>query len=408
MDKTVNTVQQWVDHQYAETYDIAGLPTKGEQRIQVRADNTVTYSPYTKPNWKHLIAAGQDAGTSLYGTRNACKPGQYSAQYKGQFGAQAGFVEASDPIIRDISDPGDAPHPDAKYQASKALLGQYIAATATWRGGNFIAEFAETVNMLAHPLKSIYSRTWSLAGSAKNLGKIYAQDPVRYGKALGGAWLGYAFGIKPLVQDANDALAACHKLGDGVFGDRFKLQASGFVRTQPVITRPQLGIGVGGYGYSPNRDMVKQTTYSVRYKGAIYSSPPSIGALLENFGVGFTDLLPAVWEAIPWSFLVDYFINVQELLDSAKLAFADISFLNMTVRNSATCNTKNYAAAVHPAKFTEFSTPGWAARTRVTRTPLHSLPYPGFHYRIPGIESSKWCNVAALAAQIAGSVPLKR
>ena len=404
-DKTVNTVCQWIDHQTAETFDIAGNPTKGEQRIEVRADSSVTYSPYAKANYKTLIATGRDAGTSLFGVKNSCKPGEYIASYKGLFGAQAGSVQASDPIIREISDPGSSPHPDAQYQASKKLLEKYIAATETWRGGNFIAEFAETVRSLAHPLKTLYNHTWSFAGQCKSLGKYYKRDPVSYGKALGGAWLTYAFGAVPLAQDAADACAACNKLSDSLNGDSLPLKASGLFRTQPTVETKQLGIGVGGYGYSPNRVLTKQFVSSVRYKGAVYARPPGIGQVLDNFGVNLLDIVPAVWEAIPWSFLVDYFVNVQEILDSAKLAFADVAWLNSTVRNSNTVNSKNYAAPAHPAKFTESYTPGWAARVRVTRTPLHSIPYPGFRFRIPGIESAKWCNVTALAAQCAGSKP---
>jgi hypothetical protein len=216
-------------------------------------------------------------------------------------------------------------------------------------------------------------------------------------------WLAYSFGIKPLVDDANDAWKACSALSTDLGStDTLPIVGTGLVRELIDIKVNQ------GVPFAPHivKDYRTDKTSLVRYKGAVIARPPGIRPILETFGVGFSDIAPAVWEAIPWSFLIDYFVNVGEVLDSARLAFAELGWLQSTVRNSYTVN----GSAVRPLKESGLDTTAYGGKshvsaTRVARAPISSFPYPGFHFKVPGVGSMKWCNVAALIAQISGSKP---
>lgn len=369
----------------------------------------VTLGP--SPNgWKACIAAGTSATSVLDGykqvhgfagmtyTHIGSKPGLKDVKITTGHNLNAGSA---------VNYPGAVVNSDADAMAVKNLLGSYISQRNAWRGGNFIAEFAETVHMLAHPLKSIYNRTWSFVGTVGKLKKVYRRDPHRYGRLLGGAWLAYAFGIKPLVDDVADAQAAINKLRDslGAF-DLLPIMGSGYAEAvQHIFTNA----AVPNCPYAQfNEDLFSKSF--VKYYGYIRARPMNYPQIAENFGVGFTDILPAVWEAVPWSFLVDYFVNVSEMLDSAKFAFADLAWLNKGTKvalESKSSDIFGPTSAGVANGYTVNCGGGGSVSKRhwKHRTAVLDIPYPSFHFRIPGIGSTKWANVAALVAQIAGSKP---
>lgn len=363
------------------------------------------------PDWKLQLILGNNVTSSLDGYK----------QIHGNAGLGYSHV-GTKPLYRDvrttvgfninagseISYPSPIVDPYADYRAASKLLGSVISAQNSWRGGNFIAEFAETVNMLAHPVKSLYSHTWSFVGRVGRLKKIYRRDPVRYGRLLGGAWLAYAFGIKPLVDDISDAQAAVTAMATSV-GSFDTLPIKGY-GTAEEATHAFIGALVPLCTFAKfNEDRIIKS--AVKYYGAIRASPAGFPQIATNFGVGFTDILPAVWEAVPWSFLVDYFANVGEMLDSAKLATVNLAWLNkgqMVTITSKSSGIYPDMTVAGPLGYSVSAGGGQAVAKRVWKHRTTSqIPYPGWNFRIPGINSTKWCNVTALVAQIAGSRPLK-
>jgi len=302
----------------------------------------------------------------------------------------------------------DTPDPDALNHASSQLLKKYLDATKSWRGGNFVAEFGETVEMFLHPVKSIYRRSWTFVGKLKKLRKVYERDPVSYSKALADLYLAFVFAIKPLAQDANDFADTVTKYQTSYVPDVLHIHAHG--KSKKLVSRDTVDVTSAPYGIGlmqSERSVVLDS--HVIYAGAIRSAPTFNGRTLSQFGFDEFDIVPAVWEAIPFSFLVDYFLNVQEVLDSMRYWQADISWLQQTVRNSATLNYgKPYQIPSTTATFACSSSDAgfYASATKVKRVAVGSMPYPGFQLKFPAISSLKWLNVAALARQFAGSKPL--
>jgi hypothetical protein len=368
------------------------------------------------PGYRQRIAAGASATSSLLGVRHAIKLGSvgYSDEPKPSSPYFSSIRCSKSIYSGHIFECGPAPIPpqgatsEAEYKAASNLLQSYISAQTKFRGGNAIAEFAETVRMLANPLKSVYSHTWSFVGKVGKLKKVYRRDPVRYGRLLGGAWLAYSFGLKPLMSDVADAESAVSHLANDLSSfDTIKIRGSG-LQVLDVPSFRQVGIPISHASHA-RCDRDARAEYSVRYVGAIRAKPPGYSAVLSNFGVGFEDILPAVWEGIPWSFLVDYFVNVGEVLDSLRLANADLGWLKKTTRNR---NLRRWSS---PYKADNISTQrdydvsvtgsgGMSSCVRVTRTAIHAMPYPGFRFRIPG-SPEKFANIAALTAAISASKP---
>lgn len=369
------------------------------------------------PNYRQTIAAGGNATTSLVGIRQTLKLGEirYSdlplesgPYYNASTRCNAVTASGHNMAVGSSTFPSvvAVPNSDAEYQAASKLLAAYIAAENTWRGGTAIAEFRDTLRMLKNPLRSTYRHTYSFVGKVGRLKKVYRRDPVRYGKLLGGLWLQYSFGLKPLMGDIRDAEKAFRTLQNwtGAF-DTKRIGGTGRVTLQ---TEDYRNGGTWGARYAVH-DRTTRYESIVRYSGAIRCKPPGYNAVLSEFGLDFTDLVPAVWEAVPWSFMVDYFVNVGEVLDSMKLAFADLGWMKKTVRNSGLRKWSAIRASENITTTRDYSVScgggaSYAQVVRVNRQPIYSMPYPGFRFRIPGTET-KVANIAALVAAIRGSKP---
>lgn len=390
---------------------IGGSKWTSDPAVPVRliADNVVTYGP-NWPNWRKRLEAGFDCTTTLIGTR-------YSSQLNapifhlvtGSIGTPTEgfgrFATGFSPNAFLPSAPSSAVDSVAEKMAASAFLRSYTKATQSWAGGSAIAEFAETVRMLKDPIGSLYNHTWSFVGRVGRLKKVYARDPVKYGKLLGSLWLGYSFGVAPLVADVNDAYGAIKALSEDL-GAAGRIPIFGFGSNSRVESIERRGITGANYAV---QDLTTLLLSEVRYRGSVRCQPPGPGPIAENFGVGFVDILPSVWEGVPWSWLVDYFVNVNEMLDSIRLAYADFSWCNRSVRNRRVIQLGpallNISRADRLAGLdgTANGGHGYTQAATVHRVAV-GVPYPSWSFRIPGLPT-QFANVSALYAAIRNSKP---
>ncbi len=377
----------------------------------LNGDGMVTYGSNYK-DWRVRIRRGLSATTALEATSTLniqMTPGQvtrgYTAQgwttwlLTGDLFARAAFVPVPSSVMDAV----------AEQRAASKFLSHYIDHKNTWRGGNFFAELRETIHALRHPVQSFYRQTWDLAGKVREIGRIYTKRR-EYAKHIGDAWLAYAFGVKPLIADANDAAKALNRVKEQLGGTgHTQKRISGFGRNQTHSVTRDVDLGsvvAGGTGLQCSYDRYLITTNTVRYHGAISARLEDSTTLLEQFGVGAFDVLPAVWEAIPWSFAIDYFANVGEMIDSCRLASGDMLWVNRTVRNTAALTMNGLRCRPIAFQFGSVGgSPKFYALGRYVIRGASSVPYPSFHFKVPGIASNAWLNIAALSTQIARSKP---
>lgn len=391
-----------------------GTPqTLPPSRVVVASD-TVTYGADII-GWQSNIVRGVSATTSLVGYERVLRYQQegFSSGYANPKGPYYPLIKnarwsISGNHLNFAGFPAIPPHladPIAEQKASQAFLKSFLREQVAWRGGNTIAEFAETVRMLRNPIKSLFQHTETFVGKVGKLRKVYRRNPVDYRKSLGDAWLGYALGVAPLVSDVNDAHAAVRALSEDLNSvDTKRILGNGSnvveLERSENIGSPQFK----GCLY----DRVTTRINQVRYLGCLRCRPPGAGSIAENFGVGFADIVPAVWEAIPWSFIVDYFVNIGEVLDSYRLAWADWGWTNRTVRNR---DVVQYSALrPNPAFSTDYvmyveGGQAQAITKSVSRQSYGGVPYPNFQFSIPGTKV-QFGNIAALVAAIARSKPV--
>lgn len=206
-----------------------------------------------------------------------------------------------------------------------------------FHGLTFAGELRESLHMLRRPAAALWT---SAEGYLASLGKRKRASPKHWTKAVSGLWLEHSFGWLPLINDCKDAVAAYSALTNPkpqilkISGsarkeyDTTKSRLNGVIWTQAGETR-----GING---GPNWVVTKGTfieRHVVRYRGAMRSQveAPQWDNAGDLFGFRPAEFIPTAWELLPWSFLVDYFTNIGDLLNCVITDTKDVAWVNKSV-----------------------------------------------------------------------------
>lgn len=290
--------------------------------------------------------------------------------------------------------------------ANNAALGQFYrnarAAQTSLTGLSFLGELAETIHMLRHPGEKLFE---SVNDYLRAIKKLPRRSP-HFQKQLAGTYLEYAFGWVPLIYDMKGAASALNKLMSVPKVQR----VSGFGITEASHTVSE-GTGTVYTNIDVTNKVVDTSMISVRYRGGVRvtGSGPSLDHAMDLFGFRVDEFVPAVWEVLPWSWLVDYFSNVGDIISATFYASGNLAWANKTVRTETTrkCrgsyNLNWYAIKNDPRCFKGAGgTYGyvWSDTTVDRSTPTPGIPT--LQLTLPG-RTKQWCNMAAVAAQFAKS-----
>jgi hypothetical protein len=375
-------------------------------------DDTVDHGDGYR-DWRSRIRLGQDATSTLDGTYHSAilHHGDCNVELETIHGFEP-WKQYSGELTKaylGFNDPGPSISTIADDKARSKFLADYIRLKNTWRGGNFLAEVGETVKMLRHPVRALFHSTVQFAKSVKKFrkrphGPNSARAARALRKALSDAWLTWAFGIQPLIADCNDAAKAVNVVTSrhgGTGHDTTIISGSGRDTVIPFdFTRTGMNFVAGDPGNGAWFRLVQKSDYNVKYRACVRAALETPRSVAENFGVDPYDALPAVWEAIPWSFFIDYFVNVQEMVDSIRLANADISWCYVGVRNAGTYNCIPHGYPSVAGQRGSLSGGGFYTLVKHVHRAPTGIPYPRFHLKVPGIGSKAWLNIAALTSQI--------
>lgn len=224
------------------------------------------------------------------------------------------------------------------------------------------------------------------------------------GRALSGTYLEHAFGWTPLLNDIGDAVIAGIRLSRRTPRARFRGYGTNEVDPNVSIET------ITSQGYSFRWNVCSHEVHSVVVYGAVKLQLHALPlSRAEEFGVLPKDFAPALWEAIPYSFLVDYFTNVGEIVNALSFPRGDIAwvartFRNTRIRDCTRASIKNSGGATETLFIKRDllrrvpSTCYWS-RSMVDRISYDaSLPLPSFQVEIPGSKNwRKWLNMGALA-----------
>jgi hypothetical protein len=137
---------------------------------------------------------------------------------------------------------------------------------------------------------------------------------------------------------------------------------------------------------------------SIIYRGAMRveaKDPREMDPALIGFDL--SSWAPTLWELIPYSFLIDYFSNIGDVIRGWSQMGVRLAWCNRTSRKTFTKTAWSSPSGVFPAQ--AFSAAKFVCtRVRVSRASYSGTTVPKPILEIPSLGSLKWLNIAALIA----------
>lgn len=226
---------------------------------------------------------------------------QVNCEYTGDFGA----------LVRNSTPAPAMPATDVRTSCrdiahTSVMAKAYSGATLALES---LAQLAETVGMLRRPF----------ASTSKLLSKLYKKRnylKATYGysatTAAADAWLEYRYGWKPLILDISSVLQAiCEQRNN--LTRRLVFRAGSYDERE--VTSSFSGRPLPGDFYY----LKANGSYTVRKScrasaGVICEVRPRtpLETFEKVFGLGANDIPVSLWAMMPFSFIVDWFVNVED------------------------------------------------------------------------------------------------
>lgn len=406
-----------------------GVITRQTQSNWSTWQDSVDYG-VNDPKWRSKIRAGEGVITSLLGYRGSVSYPKGVANYsqgnssRRMTGMIMGYPGREPDSISMTGLSLAAATGEAKSLAAVRFAKSYRKKTRQWQSGVFAGEIFQAARMLASPARSLRSAVSLLSDKAYKAsrkalaGKTLAQVRkmpagatkrqlvIAHSRAVSDTYLEWVYGLKPTFKDAIDAATAFRAMASGRTFDT--VRCGGEADATAAIFDPNL-TWVAGSSWSSHPDYTCSRSRSFKayyeYQGAWKNQNPSqLMPLPNTFGMRALDLLPTTWELIPWSFLVDYFVNVGDVLDAWQMRFVTFSWV---IENTRELRTQiNHppppsftGTGVYPVRIDCRSPALVLKMDKKSRVKGSSTFDTEFLVKIPGM-GTKWVNIAALTSSL--------
>lgn len=229
----------------------------------------------------------------------------------------------------------------AEAIATKKFYTKLKAINQDMQGLVFLGELRETLRMLRNPaaaFRKAAERDYfeALRRHKKRNRRQWSEnvDQRKWLDAVAGSWLEFQFGVQPLVSDMQGAYDALDRLNwDPIH--RKLIHATG--KDMEADGVPTLGEWNTTAQLSFTSETVKTKHKKVIYR-ALWERTRDVPVnlstgkrLADSFGLELREFVPTLWELMPWSFLIDYFTNIGDILEQAFASTSDIRWVNKTV-----------------------------------------------------------------------------
>lgn len=368
-------------------------PTTFSGELTVSATRS---DPGPVPGYRLKIANGDNACTPLTGRRTVVKidQGDYLARIKtpsGTFNWTGIHGAFSEPVgTTDF-------HPDptlALNRAKTKFVQKALSAQSALQTGVFLGEIRETIGLIRRPAMGLRRGLDDFFSAARKRRKGSRRHKA---KVLEELWLEYSFGWKPLISDldaiASDVARFVHRPPPFEW-----VEAFGSSRVQQNFTSLPNFLGV----LSWMLDVIGTSTVGAKIYGVV--NLDTEGPSMKRVGLALDQFVPTVWELIPYSFLIDYFTNIGDVIQGWSFSTSRLRWSYQTTRwmsrlekrtHSPRVDTTGLASGSSGMLYSGSHCSSTSDLIDFVRGPVGSL-VPDFRLEVPGFNT-KWLNIAALA-----------
>lgn len=276
-------------------------------------------------------------------------------------------------------------------------------------GGVFIGELNKTLDMIRNParglkigmqnwLQAVQKRT-SRYCIARNRTKWKSSCIKRMNVELADLWLEYSFGWSPLISDTIAGAEALNRLLNEEI--RYTtVRGSGSSEKGLVTTERATIAGMPGSIFIQTQSVTKQRS-RVHIYGAVRAQAqgPTFANAQALAGFKIEEFVPTVWNLLPYSFLVDYFLNVGDVLEATFFDRSSITWASMSTIQDSRTDTTGVLVCPATSGWGGGGSPGSASAINKVfqRAKTVDNLVPTLEISVPG-SPAKWTNIAALVA----------
>jgi len=130
-------------------------------------------------------------------------------------------------------------------------------------------------------------------------------------KGYADVWLEFSFGVKPLVADIKDAMQGLSRILNPADHPQYQ-KVNGHTQADFPQSKTSYNTSLGFVEYTYSVETT--ASQSVKYYGELDLKWAGFQNANTELGLDFLSIVPAAWELTPWSFLIDYFTNIGDVL----------------------------------------------------------------------------------------------
>jgi len=304
-------------------------------------------------------------------------------------------------------DPSNISETKANAEAMGRFLRRAREIETAFQGGVFLGGRGQTLSMIRNPakgLRELVDDGLNTLRRVRKLGHSNRLSLTRVTKQLADSWLEVQFGWNPTLRDLKEALSA--------FEDRHKTSVVGLKRITATYKQKTDDTRTTTSHADANVGKWQVTTITegdcmVIYRGAMrVEAKDPVRAQREHWGFSLSNFAPTVWELIPYSFLIDYFTNIGDIIEGWSQLGTRLAWCNRTVRKTRVYTAESRSSSSYwnsvPLDSRQLVSMSFApaksviTTTRVSRAAFTQAMVPELVYRVPSFGSKKWLNIAAL------------
>lgn len=309
-------------------------------------NDSVTYD--LNPNWRQLILEKKNATTKLDGTGKTYEMTNGSTTFResgvsGTYTDTSGGFQLSQVEAKLVSTGLVALAKVAEAKCLSKYYGLINDLSSPLKGQAMVGEFGQTLRLLKAPWKSGLKLLQNLLLKRNSLMFSGVKGGLKSGQVwpktkqtiacVGDLWLEARFGFIPLMQDIEDILAIAKKTAIMEEVNSYRCFGAAEDATTAIVEFSKL------YGLQHvHRIVVKQKVEHIIRFGYLTKLTDSVseqGRIASDSFLSLRDLPGTAWELTPWSFLVDYFVNVGSIIEAITESTANVVWTSQSVVKTA-------------------------------------------------------------------------